>query len=637
MPVELATAYVTLIPSATGMQAAIGKELAGTETVAAAAGRRAGSAFSSPFVKLAATAAVVKFGKDSIAAASDLQEAGSKNLAVFEQLSGSVEKWAKGSADAFGISNAAALEAAGTYGNLFRAFGVGLPDAREMSTTLVELASDLASFNNTSVEDALQALQSGLSGETEPLKRYGVALNDMRLKEIAAAKGIYDGKGALDAKQKALAAYELIMQDTVLAQGDYQRNADGFANRTKTMSARVENLKASLGQALLPIVSKVVEVLSEGVLPVVLALTEAFSALPEGVQTGIVAFAAVAGGAVLLSKAIGGLSSAFTLLAANPWVLALVAAVAIGYVIWRNWDTITAGIAAAWDWVAEKAALVWGFVRDFLGEVWNAIYTTVSTAATFVTETVVGAWNWISTTTSTVWNAIKTFFQTWWPALLAIFTGPIGLIVALIVRNWDTIWSKTQQVFAAVRGFLSGVLSTIAGLFRTYIINPIQTVIEFFGRLPGAASSAWNAVLGVIRGVVGAIIGVVDRMRSAVSSAVSAINGLTSLDIGGTIGSALSFDTGGVVPGPIGAPTLALVHGGETILPTHKAGFRRDLEVGTAAVAGSSGPTSVVHNDFRGITVRDDSDLDAIVRAVNRSKRARGTVVGSYGTEGLNW
>ena len=64
-----------------------------------------------------------------------------------------------------------------------------------MSLKLVELAADLASFNNTSPEDALLALRSGLSGETEPLKRYGIAINDARLKQEALNQGIYEGEG----------------------------------------------------------------------------------------------------------------------------------------------------------------------------------------------------------------------------------------------------------------------------------------------------------------------------------------------------------------------------------------------------------------------------------------------------------
>jgi len=125
-----------------------------------------------------------------------------------------------------------------------------------MSTTLVQLASDLASFNNTSVEDALVALRSGLSGETEPLKRYGIALTDARMKAEALRLEIWDGKGALDAAQKSQAAYVLMMKDSTLAQGDFARTSDGYANTMRILTAEVDNAKAEIGTELIGAIEK---------------------------------------------------------------------------------------------------------------------------------------------------------------------------------------------------------------------------------------------------------------------------------------------------------------------------------------------------------------------------------------------
>lgn len=194
--------------------------------------------------------AVTKFVGDSISAASDLSESQSKVDAVFKNSAGAVNEWASNSAIAFGQSKQQALEAAGTYGNLFQAFGLSSQAAQEMSTTMVELAADLASFNNTSIDDAIQAIRSGLSGETEPLKRFGIALTDARLKQEALTQGIYDGNGALTAGQKAQAAYAVILQDTTLAQGDFARTSDGLANTQRILTAAVDNAKASIGEGL---------------------------------------------------------------------------------------------------------------------------------------------------------------------------------------------------------------------------------------------------------------------------------------------------------------------------------------------------------------------------------------------------
>jgi hypothetical protein len=195
----------------------------------------------------------VEFIGDSVGAASDLNEAMTKSDAVFGDAAVTVQKWASSASDAFGQSKRSALEAAGTYGNLFQAFGIARDQATQMSMSLVELASDLASFNNTSVDDALIALRSGLSGETEPLKRFGVALSDVRLKEEALRMGlIKTTSGVLPAAIKTQAAYALIMKDTALAQGDYARTSDGLANTQKSLDAALENVQAEIGEKLMP-------------------------------------------------------------------------------------------------------------------------------------------------------------------------------------------------------------------------------------------------------------------------------------------------------------------------------------------------------------------------------------------------
>jgi hypothetical protein len=196
---------------------------------------------------------IAAFAKDTIMAASNMAESLSKVRVVFGDGAAAVEAWGKTAADSMGISNQAALEAAGTYGNLFQAFGLGQGQAQDMSMSLVQLAGDMASFNNTSIDDAITALRSGLSGETEPLKKFGVAMNEARLKTEALSLGLIKSTSdALTPAAKAQAAYALIMKDTALAQGDYARTSDGTANTMKTLQAKMEDAKVALGDALMP-------------------------------------------------------------------------------------------------------------------------------------------------------------------------------------------------------------------------------------------------------------------------------------------------------------------------------------------------------------------------------------------------
>ena len=214
-----------------------------------------------------ATDKAVDFAKDAIGAASDLSESLSKNKVIFGDYAAAIAKIGEGTAGAIGQSNAAFQESVGVMGNLLSSVGLTQQKSADMSVSLTTLASDLASFNNTSVEEAFGALRAGLVGETEPLKRFGVNLNEALLKQKAMEMGLYDGKGALDAAAKSQASYALIMEQTTLAQGDFARTSDGLANQQRILGAKFEDLKAKVGKALLPAMTSFVSFLADKGIP----------------------------------------------------------------------------------------------------------------------------------------------------------------------------------------------------------------------------------------------------------------------------------------------------------------------------------------------------------------------------------
>jgi hypothetical protein len=240
------------------------------------------------FKQMAATAtvaftAVSAAAYKAVQSASNLAESQSKVDVVFGDSAKSVQDFANTAAVSFGITRQAALEASGTYGNLFQAFGVGQGEASTMSTTLVALAADLASFNNTTVDDAILALRSGLSGETEPLKKYGVAINDVRLKEEARNMGLYSGTGALSVTAKTQAAYALILKDSTLAQGDFERTSGGLANQQRILKAQLSDVTAQIGSVMIPAFLGAVSFINQTMIP---AFSDFGTALQEGGLAG---------------------------------------------------------------------------------------------------------------------------------------------------------------------------------------------------------------------------------------------------------------------------------------------------------------------------------------------------------------
>jgi len=188
----------------------------------------------------------------AIKAASDFEEATSKVNVIFGRASKSVKDFANTAARELGQSKQSVLDAAGAFGTFGKAAGLAGEDLSTFTTDFVTLSTDLASFNNTTPEEAVQAIGAALRGEAEPLRRFGVLLNDATLKAEAMKLGIYDGSGALTAQQKILAAQSAIYKQTGDAQGDFARTADNLANKQRTLSALFKNFQIQLGQQLLP-------------------------------------------------------------------------------------------------------------------------------------------------------------------------------------------------------------------------------------------------------------------------------------------------------------------------------------------------------------------------------------------------
>lgn len=187
-----------------------------------------------------------------IQGAIDLAETMNKVDVVFGSAGGTVKALGQDAATALGTTQNAALAAAGSFGNLFVSMGLTQKQAADMSVRMVRLAADLASFNNIRPEDALQKLQSGLVGETEPLRALGIALNETQTQAKAMALGFQPVNGQLTEAAKVQARYALILDQSKTAQGDFARTSDGLANQQRIAAAAIEETAAAVGDKLLP-------------------------------------------------------------------------------------------------------------------------------------------------------------------------------------------------------------------------------------------------------------------------------------------------------------------------------------------------------------------------------------------------
>lgn len=282
---EVGSAYLTVIPKgpAGGFTSALNSSFGGSFTKAGqeggrkmgqgvetggkksfgAAAMKIGGAFAAAFAAVGVTqvlssvvTSVKDFTMESISLASDLQESvNAVNVSYGEHAAG-ILAIAENAATGLGLSkqefNGIAVQ--------FSAFAQQIAgDGGDVAGTMETLAlrgADFASVMNLDVNEALSLFQSGLAGETEPLRKYGVDLSAASVEAHALAVGIWDGTGAMTESEKVMARYSLLMEQTNKVAGDFANTSDSLANRKRILAAEVENAKAAIGESLLPVMEQ---------------------------------------------------------------------------------------------------------------------------------------------------------------------------------------------------------------------------------------------------------------------------------------------------------------------------------------------------------------------------------------------
>ncbi len=220
--------------------------------------------------------AAVIFGGQAVASASDLNETLSKTEQIFGSSAASLQHWAATADVSIGQSRDEALTAAANYGNFFRNLGSGTAEAAKLSKQLVITASDLASFNNATPEEMLDAVSSALAGEFDPLQRYGFAISAAIVQHKALKMGLAATTKEITAADTAQAAYAVIMEQTGKATGDFHRTSMGLANTQRIIAGQWDNLKAKAGQALLPAVLTGAQAIEKQLMPALSDLVDRY-------------------------------------------------------------------------------------------------------------------------------------------------------------------------------------------------------------------------------------------------------------------------------------------------------------------------------------------------------------------------
>ena len=293
--------------------------------------------------------------------ASDYEENLNKIDVAFGDNSKAVKDWANTASAEFGLSKVQATDAASAFGALGKGIGLSESEAAGMSTTLAGLSADLGSYFNVGVDESSKALESIFTGEAEALKKFGVVMTDTNLKQFAEDQGLVWSE--MDQTQKTMLRYQYVLEKTKDAQGDFSRTSDGTANSTKIFQASLQDLGTAIGTNLLPIITPVVQKITE--------LINKFQTLSPETQKiiTIVGLVVAAIGPLLmivgtLISSIGSIIGVMGMVTAPMLgiVAAVAAVVAAGVLLYKNWDKIKAKA------IAFKNAVIKTF-NDFKAKV----------------------------------------------------------------------------------------------------------------------------------------------------------------------------------------------------------------------------------------------------------------------------
>ena len=280
-------------------------------------------------------------GGAAVKFASDFQESMNKVDVAFGKSKEEVKDFAKTTLKQFGIAEGSALDMAALFGDMATSMGLNQSAAADMSTSLVGLAGDLASFKNIGIEQATTALAGVFTGETESLKRLGIVMTEANLKSFAMERGMNANIKTMTQAQKVALRYKFIMESTSNAQGDFGRTSGGAANQMRIFQESLKELSAKFGQVILPVFTKLVSFAN--------GLLQKFSELSPTTKKLIVVLAGIAaalgpviyilGTLMTMAPAIGTALSVMM----GPIGLIVAGLTAISVVIYKNW----AGIKSA--------------------------------------------------------------------------------------------------------------------------------------------------------------------------------------------------------------------------------------------------------------------------------------------------
>lgn len=208
---------------------------------------------------------LIDFGRKAVTAASDLAEAQNVVDTAFGDMSWKMEQFAATALETYGISELTAKNMGSTYMAMAKGMGVATDAASDMAVTLTGRLSDIMSFYNKTQREVDTIGRALITGETEPLKAIGVVMTQTNLSAYAMAQGFSKTYDAMSANEQLIVRYKYFLEQTALAQDDFAKTSDSWANQTRLLSERLNEFMTNLGGLIMNTLTPALEFANEAV------------------------------------------------------------------------------------------------------------------------------------------------------------------------------------------------------------------------------------------------------------------------------------------------------------------------------------------------------------------------------------
>ena len=496
---EVASAFVSLMPSAKGFGKGIEKAIGGDlDRGGKVGGKRfsggmaagvAGMA-SKVFAPLAAAAGAVALGgwvKGAVAEAGNLEQSMGAVEAVFKGSSGQIKTWASTAATDVGLTTNKFNEFATVLGSQLKNGGAALDEIAPKTQQLIGIGADLASMFGGTTADAVGALSSALRGERDPIERYGVSLTQASIDAKAAELGFSKVGGALSQQASQAATLALIMDQTADAQGNFGRETQTLAGQQQILAAQATNLSGTFGQLLVPALTGVLGAVTSNVMPGLQNMATGLVGLRDLIVSGdfsgalTEAFGWEEDGSMVAG--ILGMRDAIIAGFADGGLIGAAQAAFTGVVDWLSTGGITSILDAL---LAGREALLNGAMQLF-----PAI---IEALVLFVPQLITAVSTLIPTLAGFLISSVPLLLT----AAVTLFTSLIQGVATVVPQLVTTISTLLPQLVTTIMTMVPLLLTTAITLFTTLLDAVVQVLPELVTTLLGLLPVILPTILGMV-------------------------------------------------------------------------------------------------------------------------------------------